>query len=294
MKYTYLIGILTLKFLYSLFNKKSSIVVDGISQYISYGAYRYLLSALLAVPLLFISGIDASKFSLSAVMVSALAAVAQAISLFCSLEAMKSGAMVLVTLAGAAGLLIPCILGIFIFNEPMDIWQLIGILLLFGSAYLLIGYSKELSGKFTPKTILLLLGAMFTNGAVMVAQKIFSLYVPDADASVFSLLSFLIAGLIFVAAGLRRRAAKNEKAQPMSKNMFVYGAILSVVLLFINQLATLAAAVIPSAILFSVNDGGGMVITALVAAIFFGEKLNSRSSAGIAFSIFALLIINLL
>ena len=76
--------------------------------------------------------------------------------------------MVLASLAGSAGLLLPCITGIFMFDEPMSAVQFIGIGLLIFSGWLLIGYSKEQTGSFTMRTMLLLLGSMLSNGMVMV------------------------------------------------------------------------------------------------------------------------------
>ena len=69
--------------------------------------------------------------------------------------------------------------------------------------------------------------------------------------------------------------------------------MLSVALLIINQLATLAGRVIPSAIMFPINDGGGTIIAALTASVCFGEKLTPRSVAGLALGIVSLIIINL-
>lgn len=103
--------------------------------------------------------------------------------------------MVLASLAGSAGLLLPCITGIFMFDEPMSAVQFIGIGLLIFSGWLLIGYSKEQTGSFTMRTMLLLLGSMLSNGMVMVSQKMFSKFLPNESASVFSFLAFGLLGV---------------------------------------------------------------------------------------------------
>lgn len=293
-EYSYLAIILLMKFVQKLYNKKTSVMIKGAVQYLGYGAYRYILSGAMALAFMLIAG-GSGDIGLMSFAISALGALALTISIYCSLEAMKSGAIILVSLASSAGLLLPCIFGIFMFDEPMSAWQFIGIGLLLVSAYLLVGYSKKLTGSFTKKTVLLLLGGMLSNGLIMIAQKMFSKYLPDVSVSVFSFLSFGLAGLAMLILLLPRLINKDgrEKLASLPTAAWGYGAILSVALLIINQLATLAGRVIPSAIMFPINDGGGTIIAALTASVCFGEKLTPRSVAGLALGIVSLIIINL-
>ena len=181
------------------------------------------------------------------------------------------------------------------FDEPMSLMQLFGILLLILSGWLLIGYSKKLKGSFTPRTMLLLIGSMLSNGFTMVAQKMFSKYLPDVSVSVFSFLAFGLVG-VGMCVGLVPQLTKKEKREEIKKlpkALWFYGAGLSTILLIINQLATIAAKVIPSAIMFPINDGGATIITALTGAVVFKEKLTARSVAGLVLGIAALIVINL-
>lgn len=294
LEYTYLLIILLLRLPQNLFNKRSSGIVKGAPAYFAYGAYRYLLSGGMALVLLLFAG-GFSGVSLKALAISAIGAVALGSNLFFGLEALKSGAMVLASMAGSAGLLLPCVFGIFMFDEPMSLMQLFGILLLIFSGWLLIGYSKKLKGSFTPRTMLLLIGSMLSNGFTMVAQKMFSKYLPDVSVSVFSFLAFGLVG-VGMCVGLVPQLTKKEKRKEireLPKALWFYGAGLSTILLIINQLATIAAKVIPSAIMFPINDGGATIITALTGAVVFKEKLTPRSVAGLALGIASLIVINL-
>lgn len=294
LEYTYFLIILLLRLPQNLFNKRSSGIVKGAPAYFAYGAYRYLLSGGMALVLLLFAG-GFSGVSLKALAISAIGAVALGSNLFFGLEALKSGAMVLASMAGSAGLLLPCVFGIFMFDEPMSLMQLFGILLLIFSGWLLIGYSKKLKGSFTPRTMLLLIGSMLSNGFTMVAQKMFSKYLPDVSVSVFSFLAFGLVG-VGMCVGLVPQLTKKEKREEIKKlpkALWFYGAGLSTILLIINQLATIAAKVIPSAIMFPINDGGATIITALTGAVVFKEKLTARSVAGLVLGIAALIVINL-
>ena len=294
LEYSYFLIILLLRLPQNLFNKRSSGIVRGAPAYFAYGAYRYLLSGGMALVLLLFAG-GFSGVSLKALAISAIGAVALGSNLFFGLEALKSGAMVLSSMAGSAGLLLPCVFGIFMFDEPMSLMQLFGILLLILSGWLLIGYSKKLKGSFTPRTMLLLIGSMLSNGFTMVAQKMFSKYLPDVSVSVFSFLAFGLVG-VGMCVGLVPQLMKKEKREEireLPKALWFYGAGLSTILLIINQLATIAAKVIPSAIMFPINDGGATIITALTGAVVFKEKLTARSVAGLALGIASLIVINL-
>ena len=294
LEYSYFLIILLLRFPQNLFNKRSSGIVKGAPAYFAYGAYRYLLSGGMALVLLLFAG-GFSGVSMKALAISAIGAVALGSNLFFGLEALKSGAMVLSSMAGSAGLLLPCVFGIFMFDEPMSLMQLFGILLLIFSGWLLIGYSKKLKGSFTPRTMLLLIGSMLSNGFTMVAQKMFSKYLPDVSVSVFSFLAFGLVG-VGMCVGLVPQLTKKEKREEIKKlpkALWFYGAGLSTILLIINQLATIAAKVIPSAIMFPINDGGATIITALTGAVVFKEKLTARSVAGLALGIASLIVINL-
>lgn len=291
--YIFLAAILLLRFPQSYFNKKTSGMVNGAAAYFLYSAYSYLLAGGAALILLLAEGVGG--ISLPAFGISALGALSLALNLYCGLEALKSGVMVLASLAGSAGLLLPCIAGIFMFDEPMRPMQFVGIAVLIFSGWLLIGYSKEQKGAFTPRTLLLLLGSMLSNGMIMVAQKMFSKFLPDVSASVFSFLAFGLVGVGMLACLLLRlaRSRSTDEIKKMPKKLFLYGIILSGILLVINQLATVAGRAVPSAVMFPINDGGATIISAVTAAIFFNEKLTARSVCGLLLGIASLMIINL-
>lgn len=291
--YIFLIIILLLRVPQNFSSKKTSGLVTNSQSYFLYGTYSYTLAGLIAFVILLFDGM--SGFSLPAVGISALGAVSLAVSLFCSIEALKSGVMVLAAMASSAGLLLPCIAGIFMFNEPMKPMQFIGIALLIFSGWLLIGYSKEQTGSFTPRTLLLLIGSMLSNGSVMLAQKMFSKYLPDTSVSIFSFLTFGLIGIgmfIGLVPSLLSQSGR-AKIAAVPKPVFLYGTISSIILLAINQLATLAGRNVPSAIMFPINDGGATIITAITAAIFFKEKLTVRSVCGLILGIGSLIVINL-
>ena len=291
MGYLFIGIILVMKALQGAFNKQTSLDLNCKRHYISYSLYKSSVSAGFGIILLLITGTTLS-FDPQTLAISTLAGISMGFSGICALAALKSGTISLCTLVSAAGLLVPSILGIFLFGEAVSPLQGLGVLILFFAAYLLVGCSKDLYGKLKLKTVFFLLGSLLFNGSTMLAQKMFTYYVPKGSASVFSMWSFAISATVFlVILSFFGKGKKSEKIKFPPK-LYLYGAILAVALFTINQLATMASALIPSIILFTLVNGGGLLIITVIAALLYREKITLKSGSGIVLGISALLIIN--
>lgn len=272
-------------------NKFASNNVNGTGCFLKYTAYRNLLSGMLGLILILIAG-TGFKFNASTVFISLLSGVSLACSTILGIVALRNGTMALTSIFGTAGLLIPVIAGVFLFDTPISIGQCLGIILFFVAAFLLISSSRKIYTGFSFKTLLLLIGVLLAEGSTMLAQQMFAFYVPDGDVSVFSLFSFGIPGiclLLYVLVNTKKYSAdSNAKLTP---KLLGLGAILSVAVFIINQLATLAASILSPAVLFTFINGGGTIISTIVAALVFKEKITLKSALGVILGIAALLII---
>ena len=257
--------------------------------FIGYSAYRQLLSALLGI-ILIIIGKNALTLDRSTLIISVFSGVMLVASMFCGIFAMKSGTVALVSMFSTAGLIVPCIAGVFLFDEKITVMQWFGVAVFLFSAYLLIGSSKNIYKNFSLKTVVLLIAGLITDGCVMLAQTIFARCVPEGNVSVFSFFSFLIPGIVLLIMTLIL-LPKSKGEMHMSKAMVIGGVALAVCVLIINQLATLASRFVSPVILFTFINGGSTIIGAIVAAAFFKEKLTVRSVTGIIVGVVSLVII---
>ncbi len=266
----------------------------GIVQYM---AMRMGLSAIGAMVLLLAGGGVLAAFqSMSPVgwLVAAGTGVAIALSSVFNLLAMKAASVALGALFSAAGLLVPTIGGIFLYNQSVRLGQWLGILCLLAAAVLLGAASGKTNGKITVRTLLLLLGSTLFNGTTMLLQTIFKMYVPHGSVSAYSFLQFSIpCAALFVMSMVLSRRAPAEKAKT-DKELFIFTALAALAVLGISQISTVASAAIPVAVLFPVSDGGGTVISAVVAAVLFKEKLTVKSLLGVLIGIGGLVMIKLL
>ena len=270
--------------------KNTSNSITGISCFIQYCSYSNILSAILGLLLILVVK-NGFNCNLSTFLISCFSGIMLAASSGFSLAAMKSGTVALTSLFGTAGILVPCIAGIFLFGQPMSWGQWGGIALFFVAAYLLIGSSAKIYSEFSLKTFLFLVGAMLSNGFTMLAQQMFTFYVPNGEVSVFSFLSFGVVGVLLLILACIRTKGEQKVQYKLSPKLLVLGAVSSVVVFIINQLATLSTSLVPPAILFGFINGGSTIIAAIAAAVCFREKLTLRTIFGIAIGVISLIII---
>ena len=189
MIYVYLFSILAARVVQAVFSKLSSNEANNIVLTVKYTAYQYSVSAALGLILL-LADMSNLKIDLPTLGIALLSGVSLFFSTFFSIYGMKSGTVSLVSMFGTAGLLVPIIAGVFLFGQPVSILQGVGTAIFFVSAWLLIKNSKNTYNGFSLKTLLLLIGAMLANGLTMLAQQMYTYYVPNGSISLFSFLSF--------------------------------------------------------------------------------------------------------
>lgn len=88
---------------------------------------------------------------------------------------------------------------------------------------------------------------------------------------------------------------KKEKAENDAKSMkvcFVIG-VMAICLFTYSYFKTMAAKYIPSAILYPLTSGTVIVLSAVMASIFFKERITPKCIKGIIVAICAIVIMNL-
>ena len=290
----YITIILLCRVVQAVFNKRSSNEITSLPMMVKYNAYQNTLSAILGLALIVVAG-SGFACDLKTVLIAAFSGITLFFSIFCSIYAMKSGTVGLNSMFGTAGMIIPIIAGVFLFDKAVAPMQFVGLGIFFLSARLLIGDSKAVYTNFNYKTLLLLIGALLANGGTMLAQQMFTEYVPQGDVSVFSFLSFAIIGVLSLALfGVLVGGNKDKRAAAkFPKMLIVCGVALAVAVFIINQLATLSTKLVSPVVLFTFINGGGTIISTLVAAVLYKERISIKSALGILLGITSLVLIKL-
>ncbi len=282
-------------------NKKASDKVNNWLTFFHYGGYHQLFSALCALILLCIIGFEG--FNLPTVLCAIVSAILFAVDLYAGIEAVKGTSLVVCNMFALGGLFVPCVLGIFLFNEPMSVGQWFGLVIFFVSIYFLSAKADEeekLKKKlFTVRTLIMLVLCFLSNGLIMVVQKYFALLVPNRNEAMYSFLTFIISALILyvsmavLALTQTKTSGKTlQKIEKLSGSLLICGGALAIALFAVNVIITTLASVVPSAILFTVSSALSIVITCIVGAVGFKEKLTVKNIIGLVLGFISIIIVN--
>lgn len=276
----------------NIFTKRTSGLVSGKTELMTFTSYQYLLCMLLSLPALL-----SAKFvfpTAPAIIWAVIGGISMFSSSICCLMALRSGVLfILTTLFSSISIMIPNIASIFMFKENLSLPQWIASAALIYSAYLLLGCSKEAYKTFSLKSVLFLIGIFIAEGFTMLSSKAYAAYAPDADAVFYTSFAF---GTAFVLTGLMSffeiRKAHSSLFSIMNKKLCLCGFVLSLMLFIIMYLSTIAAGLVPAVILYSVVSGASLILSLLTARIFFKEPVTKKNIIGLIIAMAALIVIN--
>ncbi|MBP3391201.1 MAG: hypothetical protein J6L76_00255 [Clostridia bacterium] len=299
MVWVYIGVVLVMRIFQSLFNKyNAKLVPKTATAYLKYTLF-YLGVAGVCAAILFLLDLPAGgTFALfpETAFYAVFSGVGLAVACCCSLYALTAGTVVLDSLFATAGLLVPSVAGIFLFNEVLSVWQWFFVAGFMVGAYFLVGGSRTVYGRFSGKTLLALVLSLLANGLTMLMQTAFSRNVVGGSVSLFSVLSFfsgvVLLGLALPAVSSLGRAKAGTDAIPKKALLFAF--FLGVIVFVINQLATVSAGMISPVILFAFINGGATIISALVGLVVFKERLTVLGIAGLCLGLISLLMIKFL
>lgn len=275
-------------------------LIDSRMKFFEYGAYYQFVSAAFSIVTLCIAGF----YGLDGVtaICALLSALLFAVELYAGIEALKGGTMVLCSMFAQGGLFVPCILGIFLFNEPMSIFQWLGLAVFVCSAGLLASGSNESGQKLTWRTVGMLFLSFLSGGFVMVVQKYFAILVPDGNVAMFSFLTFafnavILAGAalaLFIFGGKTEDGQRKYAYEKLHKKQYVFGALLGLAVFAINLIVTSMAKKVPSVVLFPVSSAISLAITTTIGAVVYKEKLTLKNVCGVVLGLASVIVINVL
>ena len=234
------------------------------------------------------------SFDINILPISALSGICTALFVVSWLLAVRKSAYMLLDVFLMLGTLIPIAAGCFLYSESVSIKQMVGFSLLLLAVLTMCSYNNTVKEKLSLSSFLLLLTSGVANGLASASQKVFVNTFPKTPISIFNLYTYIFASitlLIFFAfmSGKERVSFNSTGA----KSPYVFICIMAVALSLHSYFSTIAAAHLDAARLYPLSQGASLIISTLMAGIFFKEKLTAKAAIGIATAFIALLIINL-
>ena len=195
------------------------------------------------------------------------------------------------TIANKMSVIIPISFSIFYFSEPMSLWKSMGIILALVSVLMAVykKSKKEESIRFSFLPLIMFLVVGMIDSGVKLAQHT---YVSGEDISLFSSLTFGLAGLIGVAIVLVKPKHGPGFTNPLVWLFGVFIGLANFGSMYFLILA-LNHSGLDSSIVYGVNNMGIIIISIGLAVAFFKEKLSSLNFLGVILALFAVALLTL-
>ena len=234
------------------------------------------------------------------ILVGALSGIASAAFVVSWLLSVRSGAYMMVEVFLLIGIIIPIVLCRVFFDEEIGPLQIVGILVLLVAVFIMCTYNTSIKGKMSVGSFLLLVLCGLSYGISDFSQKLFVKMRPEGSVAAFNFYTYVFAAIVLSIAYLVFRAADNRgeikprKPIEVIKPIWLYVLVMAICLFANSFFKTLAAQELDAILLYPLNQGCAVVLSLLMSAIIFKEKINAKCIVGICLSFVALLMINLL
>lgn len=226
--------------------------------------------------------------------ISALSGISTATFVITWLLSVRKSAYMMLDVFLMLGTLIPMVAGYFTFGEIISWNQLIGFFMLIVAVVIMCSYNNSIKTKINTSSFLLLIICGCANGLTDFSQKMFVRELPDVPVSVFNLYTYIFAVLTLAVVYMFISTKEKPQFDKSSFGKYAYVLIMSVALIANSYFKTKAAAYLDSAQLYPLNQGMALILSTLMASVFFKEKLTIKCIIGIFIAFIGLLVMNIL
>lgn len=262
----------------SVFAKKSNAYLNENHNIYTYNFFMFLISFVIAlIPCISQWGIVSVPTICMAVFYGLTLIFAQVFLI----KAMEVGEVSVSTLVYSCGFLIPTFVSVFAYNEKLKLLQVIGVVLILASFLI----STEKFGKGGGKWLIFAPVSFLCNGAVGLTQKVFRMSSYSNEQNVFMMIAFFTGAV--VAFLLMPKRTKELPSKGFLKTVVGSGVMLGLV----NVINVYISGILPGIIVFPSVNGGGIIISAVLARILLQEKISLRKKIGIVIGVLAICLI---
>ena len=257
-----------------------------------YHAFNLLSSALSTAVLIGLSGgiRIPSLFTLLTGIIFGLITVFSSIVI---LQALTIGPISYTTVMITSSMIIPALSGRLFWNEPIYPGQYIGMVLIIISVVFSINKSDN-SKSSSVKWLMLSLAAFLLCGLTGIMQKLHQSSSYRSELNEFLIIAFSVSTIVSLGMYLwysQKKKIPKSGSYKVTSPIFRMGVISGVFIALSNQINLYLSGAMDSAIFFPVVNGGGLVLTAIVAIAFLKEKLSRRQWLGLSIGILAILLL---
>lgn len=259
---------------------------------------RMVLCILISFLLLALSGrLSLLAVDLNVVLITLLSGVTTSVFVVAWLLAVRRGAYMMLDVFLMLGVFVPLLLSEFLFDEKIRLNQWAGLSVLLVAVVIMCSYNNQIKEKMSLKSLGLLVLCGIANGLTDFSQKLYVKTAAASSAAVFNFYTYIFSALVllvfYLGAKVTDKTGSSSETDVL-RRVGGYVAVMSVCLFLNSYFKTMAAGILPSAILYPLSQGASLILSSFMSMLFFKEKLTAKCITGIALSFAGLLIINLL
>ncbi len=279
-----------------------------------FGLVRMVLCVLVGFIIMLVNGslTYIGALNWQTLLFASLAGIGQAGMIVTWLVSARRGSLVMLEVFNLLGTILSVLCCFFFFGESVSIWQGIAMAMLLVATYLTVGYNVALKGKMTLSSFVTLIIGAVTTGLSTFAQKGLKFFNPSAEAEllrfytfVFNFYTYVAAAIVLIVAyGITSYSGgytkKDDEPTPAHQvfrpRPLIYVTVMATCLFAHSLFQTLAGSVgqLDAVRIYPLTQGCGMILTMLMAALLFGERINKRSLFAILLAIGALVMMQVL
>ncbi|MBE6689345.1 MAG: DMT family transporter [Ruminococcaceae bacterium] len=278
--------------------KKTSGYVEGFGDAMFTNTVRMVFCIIIGAAMMLFGKINVlDALDGGIILISAFSGITTSVFVVTWLVSVKKGAYMMLDVFLMLGVLVPILLSFALFGEPVRLNQWIGLIVLFVAVVIMCSYNNSIKEKITPFSFFLLVLSGAANGLTSFSQKLFIKSYSHIPVSVFNFFTYVFSAIVLAVFFFVFRAKENrEKRKGVFgiRKILGYVLVMSVCLFLNSYFSTLAAAHLDSATLYPLNQGAALVLSSLMSAVFFKEKLTGKCIIGLCLCFAGLIIINVL
>ena len=275
--------------------KKTSGYVNEYKDAMLFNSIRMAICVLIGTVMLATAGkLNFLHTNLTVLLVTLLSGVANSAFVVLWLVSVKKGSYMMLDVFCMLGVLIPIVGCAAFFGEPVGVNAIIGIIILIVAVCIMCSYNNTIKQKMTVSSFIILLLCGASNGLSDFSQKLFVNLTKDVPIAVFNLYTYLFSTIILIVCFAVFKAKSDSDETINIKPILKYVLIMSACLFLYSYFKTCAAKYLPSAQLYPLSQGGGLILASGMSAVAFGERLTAKAICGIVLAFAALIIINVL
>lgn len=255
---------------------------------------RFILCSVIGFFTAFITNGSMPMLDLKGMLIAMLAGFMQMLFVITWITSVRSNAYTMTDVFLTISVLIPSVLSMILYKgESITLLQWLGFIILFAAVLIMCSYNNDIKTKLTPGAVCVLVLCALANGLCDFSQKLFlNSQGASPDVSSYSFYSYVFAS-IFLAIVMLFMKPKNGEKLCNLKSFFGYVIVLALMMFLNTFFKTQAGKGLSSVQIYPVVQGAALILSALMSAIFFKEKITIKSIIGIILAFCALLIINL-